>query len=195
MGAEMATEHLRSLGHRRFPFVCGPPTRSSALRLFGFRRVLERDDPDSIHAMALMVASEWHWQAWGDLLHTVQTGESAFVHRCTVWMRERLRSESLWKCWIAESQDTAVGDVWVQLVEKIPNPIEEPEYYVYLTNFYVREQYRSHGIGSMMLSEILDWGRSMNIKEIILWPTGRSKTFYMRHGFATTEDLMYLKLK
>jgi LacI family transcriptional regulator, galactose operon repressor len=43
MGAEMATEHLRSLGHRRFAFVCGPPARSSALRLLGFRRVLERD--------------------------------------------------------------------------------------------------------------------------------------------------------
>jgi len=129
------------------------------------------------------------------LFHQVREDEATFVERCTVWMRERLRSESLWKCWIAESQDTAVGDVWVQLVEKIPNPIEEPEYYIYLTNFYLREQHRSHGVGSMMLSEILDWGRSMNIKEIILWPTGRSKTFYMRHGFATTADLMYLKLK
>ena len=29
MGAEMATEHLRSLGHRRFAFVCGPPARST----------------------------------------------------------------------------------------------------------------------------------------------------------------------
>ena len=28
-GAEMATEHLRSLGHRRFAFVCGPPSRST----------------------------------------------------------------------------------------------------------------------------------------------------------------------
>jgi len=76
------------------------------------------------------------------LFHQVREDEATFVERCTVWMRERLRSESLWKCWIAESQDTAVGDVWVQLVEKIPNPIEEPEYYIYLTNFYVREQHR-----------------------------------------------------
>ena len=42
-------------------------------------RTLERDAPDSIHAMALMVGSEWHWQAWGKLLHTVQTGEPAFT--------------------------------------------------------------------------------------------------------------------
>jgi GNAT superfamily N-acetyltransferase len=127
--------------------------------------------------------------------HDVREDETKFVERCTVWMRERLRAESLWKCWIAESQETAVGDVWVQLVEKIPNPIEEPEYYIYLTNFYLREQHRSHGVGSMMLSEILKWARSKNVKEIILWPSGRSKAFYMRHGFLTAEDIMNLKLQ
>jgi hypothetical protein len=43
-------------------------------------RVLERDAPDSIHPMALMVGAEWHWESWGRLLHTVQTGETAFGH-------------------------------------------------------------------------------------------------------------------
>jgi GNAT superfamily N-acetyltransferase len=122
--------------------------------------------------------------------HQVREDEETFVNRCTMWMRERLRSESLWKCWIAELQDTAIGNVWVQLVEKIPNPIEEPEHYIYLTNFYVREQHRSHGVGSMLLSEILAWSQTKNIKTIILWPTEASKPFYLRHGFSTTEDLM-----
>ena len=127
--------------------------------------------------------------------HQVREDEAAFVERCTGWMRERLRNESLWKCWIAELQDTAVGDVWVQLVEKIPNQIDEPEFYIYLTNFYVREQYRSHGVGSMLLSEILNWVKSRNLKTVILWPTERSKAFYIRHGFATAEDIMQLKLQ
>ena len=127
--------------------------------------------------------------------HDVREDEVAFVERCTVWMRERLRSESLWKCWIAEFDDTAIGDVWVQLVEKIPNPIDEPEYYIYLTNFYVREQHRSHGVGSMLLSEILTWGGSKNVKTIILWPTERSKAFYMRHGFTAAEDVMQLNIR
>ena len=128
------------------------------------------------------------------LFHQVREDEAKFVERCTAWMRERLRRESLWKCWIAELQDTAVANVWIQLVEKIPNPIEEPEYYIYLTNFYVREQHRSQGVGTMMLSEILDWARSKNVKTVILQPTERSKAFYMRHGFTTAEDFMRLKL-
>jgi GNAT superfamily N-acetyltransferase len=124
--------------------------------------------------------------------HQVREDEATFIERCTAWMRERLRSESLWKCWLAELQYTAIGNVWVQLVEKIPNPIEEPEYYIYLTNFYVREQHRSLGVGTMLLSKILDYGKSKNLKTIILWPTERSKPFYMRHGFATADDLMHL---
>ena len=113
------------------------------------------------------------------LFHEVREDEAAFIDRCTVWMRERLRSESLWKCWIAELQDTVVGDVWIQLVEKIPNPIEESEYYIYLTNFYVRKQYRSHGVGSMLLSQLLDWVKkehqnsdplAQRAQQVVLYP-------------------------
>ncbi|MGE3912921.1 MAG: methyltransferase [Chloroflexota bacterium] len=45
-----------------------------------FGRCLERDGPDSVHAIALMVGSRWHWEAWGQLSHTIMTGESAFQH-------------------------------------------------------------------------------------------------------------------
>jgi LacI family transcriptional regulator len=39
--ATTATEHLLGLGHRRFVFVSGAPTRSSVLRLLGFRQALQ----------------------------------------------------------------------------------------------------------------------------------------------------------
>src|SRR5689334_14842662 len=82
-------------------------------------------------------------------LHEVVESEAAFVTRCAQWMRQRLREDSNWRCWIAERHSTPVGAVWAQLVEKIPNPIAEPETFVYLTNFYVRAEHRSAGIGSM----------------------------------------------
>lgn len=40
----LATEHLLALGHRRLVFVGGAPTRSSVLRLLGFRTVLATAD-------------------------------------------------------------------------------------------------------------------------------------------------------
>ena len=127
--------------------------------------------------------------------HNVIEPEDSFVGRCTTWMQERLAPESLWKCWIAEWQQTPVGNVWMQLVEKIPNPLAESEHYVYLTNFYVREEHRSKGVGSMLLSAALAWSKSKNARTVILWPTERSKPFYLRNGFSSTDELMQLVIE
>ena len=121
-------------------------------------------------------------------------GDAEFIERCNVWMRERLRSKSSWECWLAECEETPCGNVWAQVVEKIPNPAAETECYVYLTNFYVREKYRDQGIGTRLLSEVLAWSKGKNAHTIILWPRERSKTLYARHGFAAADDLMFLQL-
>jgi GNAT superfamily N-acetyltransferase len=128
-------------------------------------------------------------------LRNVVENDALFLDRCAAWMQARFREESNWKCWIAERQGTAVGNVWAQLIEKIPNPIAEPEHFVYLTTFYVAEEYRNKGIGSLLLASLLDWSRSMNAQAVILWPTERSKPFYARHGFSVAGDLMTLKIK
>ena len=120
--------------------------------------------------------------------------DKEFIERCTVWMQERLRGNS-WQCWIAECDEGPRGNVWAQMVEKIPNPAAETECYVYLTNFYVREDYRGQGIGTRLLSEVLTWSKTKNAHTVILWPRERSKSLYARHGFSTADDLMQLVSK
>ena len=121
--------------------------------------------------------------------------DDSFVARCTLWMQERLRDEGSWKCWIAECGDAPVGNLWAQLIEKIPNPTSEPEYHAYLTNLYVREDYRGNGIGSMLLSAGMTWIQSHDVHAIILWPTEQSRSFYLRHGFSVTGDLMEMVIR
>jgi len=128
-------------------------------------------------------------------LHEVVENEVTFIERCATWMEQRLRKQSYWKCWIAEANQIPVGSVWAQLIEKIPNPIDEPECYVYLTNFYVREEYRGKGAGAMLLSVALAWSESNNAQTVILWPTERSRPFYLRHGFSNADNLMELAIK
>lgn len=41
---------------------------------------LRSDNPHSLRVAAEAVGEEWQWQPWGDLLHTVKTGETAFDH-------------------------------------------------------------------------------------------------------------------
>jgi len=127
--------------------------------------------------------------------HTIVEDEQAFLARCESWMSERLRKENGWQCWIAEREASVVGAVWAQLIEKIPNPVAEPESYVYLTNFFVRAEYRSEGVGAQLLAAVLEWSKSKNAERVILWPTDRSRTFYLRHGFSFADDMMDLTLK
>jgi GNAT superfamily N-acetyltransferase len=116
-----------------------------------------------------------------------------FLPRCTAWMRERLQRSS-WQCWIAERQDAVVGNLWCSLIDKIPNPIAEPELHASITNFYVRPSNRGQGVGSELLHTALDWCRTRNVDAVILWPTEQSRSLYERHGFAVSDDLLELRL-
>src|SRR6478672_10806385 len=73
--------------------------------------------------------------------------EKAFLERCTEWMRNHLENDS-WRCWIVEEDDSIMGALWLQLVEKIPNPTSESEFFAYITNVFVKESARGKGLGS-----------------------------------------------
>ncbi len=68
-------------------------------------------------------------------------GQEAFVARCTDWMHERLAG-SAWLAWLASGPGDLAGSIWLQPVEKIPNPVVESELHAYITNFYVTPEQR-----------------------------------------------------
>lgn len=41
---------------------------------------LRADAPASMRAFIMMMGEDWHWRAWGELLESVRTGQSAFEH-------------------------------------------------------------------------------------------------------------------
>ena len=113
---------------------------------------------------------------------------------------KRALEQGNWHCWVAERDDELVGALWLQLVEKIPNPTAEPERLGYITNFFVAESERGKGLGSRMLEEVLTWCREQRstkgdlINDVILWPSERSRTLYLRNGFIVPKNLLELEL-
>jgi|ERR1041384_242187 GNAT superfamily N-acetyltransferase len=122
----------------------------------------------------------------------VSEGKAEFIERCRLWMAERVGADDRWRVWVAEQAGAPVGNLWLQLIEKIPNPTTEPEHHAYVTNFYVIEAARGQGIGSMLLSVALSWCETSGVHAVILWPTAQSRALYLRHGFAVREDLLEL---
>ncbi|HEX2458325.1 MAG TPA: GNAT family N-acetyltransferase [Vicinamibacterales bacterium] len=126
-------------------------------------------------------------------LRAAAEAEPAFVDRCTVWMRPRLGSESVWRCWVVEREGVIRGNVWVQIIEKLPNPVGEPERHGYISNLYVQPILRGSGVGSALLERCLRECEAHSVDAVVLWPTPKSRSLYQRHGFAVREDVMVLK--
>ena len=112
----------------------------------------------------------------------------AFLRRCQAWMATRLHAESSWRVWIAEAGDTTVGAVWLQIVEKLPNPAAESEWHGYVSNLFVRDAARNRGVGSLLLQAALDECARADVDTVFLWPTPRSRPLYARHGFRAADD-------
>jgi GNAT superfamily N-acetyltransferase len=161
--------------------------------------MVEESDGRGVTGVNIRLATEPDAHALAQLRYEFRSSvglvsewESEFVGRCRRWMSERLREGGAWRCWVAERESELVGNLWAQLIEKIPNPVAEPERHAYVTNFYVREGERGRGTGSLLLAAALDWCRSSGVHAVILWPTERSRALYLRHGFAVREDLLEL---
>jgi GNAT superfamily N-acetyltransferase len=86
-----------------------------------------------------------------------------------------------------------LGHVCVQLFEKMPNPVNEPEAHAYLTNFYVVPEMRGRGLGKKLLNKALSWCRAQGTDAVILWATPASKSLYRRCRLVESADIFELR--
>lgn len=126
-----------------------------------------------------------------DAMNEASEAEAEFLGRATPWMRARLADAGPWHCWVVEDEAAEIaGHLWLQLIEKIPNPAPELEQHGYITNVYVRPQQRGTGAGQALLDAALAFCREQRVDSVILWPTAKSRTLYARNGFAVRDDIM-----
>jgi GNAT superfamily N-acetyltransferase len=123
-------------------------------------------------------------------LNEAAEDQAAFVERCAGWMAKRLVTGSAWRCWVVEIAEAIAGNLWLQLIEKIPNPGPELEQHAYITNVFIRPAARGVGAGEALVETALAFCREQQVDSVILWPTDRSRSLYARHGFAVRDDLM-----
>jgi GNAT superfamily N-acetyltransferase len=115
-----------------------------------------------------------------------------FIERCASWMRRELDGE-MWRAWVAlDDRGAIVGQLWLDLIEKVPNPVGEPERHAYVSNLYVKPDARG-GVGTALLEAALEWTRSRAVDSVVLWATPRSVTLYRRYQFAQGVRLLERK--
>jgi GNAT superfamily N-acetyltransferase len=117
--------------------------------------------------------------------------ETVFIDRCARWMARHLGPTDAWRCWLAELGDnTPVGTLWLQVIEKLPNPVGHRDYHGYISSVYVVPGLRNAGIGSALLQACLTDAETLGTDALFLWPTEQSRPLYARHGFEIRTDLL-----
>jgi hypothetical protein len=70
---------------------------------------LQSDSPNSIRAALLLGGSDFHQDAWRDLMYSIQTGESAFEHvhgmRFFEYLASHAGAEALFGAWMTRSSE------------------------------------------------------------------------------------------
>lgn len=132
-----------------------------------------------------LAALRWEFRAGRD---APVEAHAAFVARCAEWMARELAGTA-WRAWVAVGAGRIVGQVWVDLIGKVPNPVGERERHAYLSNLYVQPAARGR-VGTQLLKAALAWAR---VDRVVLWPSTRSVTLYQRHQFTRDGGVMELK--
>lgn len=130
----------------------------------------------------------WEFRAGRD--PAVESREE-FIARCAEWMRRELTAGAPWRAWVAVRDSRIIGQVWLDTIQKIPNPIAERERHAYLSNLYVQPDERG-GIGVRLLETALAWTAANGVDRVVLWPSEGSVSLYLRHGFKREGDVMEL---
>jgi GNAT superfamily N-acetyltransferase len=109
-------------------------------------------------------------------------------------MQKRFDSGSpSWRCWVIDDGKRLLGHVCVELFEKMPNPVNEPELHAYLTNLYVVPEKRGQGLGKKLLEKALSWCRVQGVDATILWASPGSRSLYRRCGLREPDDIFELR--
>ncbi|MGW7265931.1 N-acetyltransferase family protein [Streptomyces sp. NPDC054842] len=111
------------------------------------------------------------------------------VTRAERWIRKRLH-DGRWLAWVAEEDGAIRGHVFLNLVERVPDPYEDNSPLGYVTNFYVIPGSRNRGYGAALLDALRRHARTADLNVLVVWPSERSAPLYGRAGFRPPEDLL-----
>jgi GNAT superfamily N-acetyltransferase len=150
------------------------------------RRALPADAPS-------LAELRWAFKQEDENFDETPHDTGRFVQQAESWIRDRL-IEGRWLAWVAETADMICGHVFLQLVERMPDPQGVDAPIGYVTNFYVTPGQRNRGIGTALLRALAEYAQTEAFNTLIVWPSERSAPLYQRADFHTPDELLELPL-
>jgi GNAT superfamily N-acetyltransferase len=120
--------------------------------------------------------------------------QASFLDACSAFLRQGL-AEQRWTYWVAQHDSQIVSHIYIQRVPKVPKPNKLHDALGYVTNVYTRPAYRGQGIGTQLMTHVLQWAREHDLESLIVWPSETSVGFYERAGFRDKSDMLEYEVR
>jgi GNAT superfamily N-acetyltransferase len=145
-------------------------------------RLAEPADGAAVAALRAVWTFEWRGEVADD----------AYPERFAAWWAEEGARRLTWLAWAGGEP---VGMVNLTVFDRMPAPGRTPSQWGYLGNAFVLPAWRSRGIGTALLTALLDHARAERFTRIVLHPSERSLPFYQRAGFGPATSLLVAELE
>jgi GNAT superfamily N-acetyltransferase len=90
--------------------------------------------------------------------------------------------------WLATLGDSPVGMASMFEYRRMPRPGRPDSHWGYVSNMFVREDFRNRGIGSALVTAIITAADERRYARLVRSPTARALPFYRRAGFVVPDD-------
>ncbi len=104
-------------------------------------------------------------------------GKSEFIDSCTSFLKLRLENGS-YVYWIAEDDVEIVAHIFVHKIDLVPRPCRIHDQFGYITNNYTKPGLRGRGIGSQLMTRVIEWARQEDLELLIVYPSETSIAYY-----------------
>lgn len=136
-----------------------------------------------------LIALRFRWR-------TEEAGETGmsreeFDRNCREWILEHRRSHF---GYLARVDGRPIGCAWLCIIDRVPGPGRFERRGGILQSVYVAPAARNAGVGSELITVLLEDARAMGLDYLMVHPSSKSFDFYRRLGFATADRALELRL-
>ena len=115
----------------------------------------------------------------------VDEADPAFENQMAAWLAAEGDHRTTW---LATAGEEPVGMASLFEYRRMPRPGRPYSHWGYVSNMFVLEGFRGRGIGSALLAAIIGAADDRSYTRLVLSPSARAVSFYLRAGFAVPDE-------
>jgi GNAT superfamily N-acetyltransferase len=111
--------------------------------------------------------------------------DPGFVSRMADWIALEAERRTTW---VASVSELPVGMASMFEYRRMPRPGRPDSRWGYVSNMFVRPEFRNRGIGSTLLTCVVTAAERRGYARLVLSPSARALPFYQRAGFIVPDN-------